>query len=100
MGGDFNDIRNSTEKKGGRARSEHSFQNFRTFIDEMNMGEIKFKDDPFTWANNREGEGFIKERLDRCFGSAEWMITRDTAEVRHILRSASDHSLLILDTAP
>lgn len=35
----------------------------------MDMGEIKFIGDTFTWANNREGEDFIQKRLDIFFGS-------------------------------
>lgn len=64
----------------------------------MDMGEIKFKGDMFTWANNREGEGFIQEKLDHFFGSLELMLLHDTAEVLHVSRQASDHALLILDT--
>lgn len=96
--GDFNDIRNNEEKKGGRHRQESSFHDFRNFISEMQMGKIKLKGKTFTWANNTKGEGFIQERLDRFFGSAEWMIEKDTVEIKHILRQASDHSLLKLDT--
>lgn len=66
----------------------------------MQMGKIKFKRESFTWANNRECEGFIHERLDFFFCSSEWIIEKDTAEVRHYLKQASDHSLLILDTMP
>lgn len=51
-------------------------------------------------ANNREGEGFIQERLDRFFGLAEWMVEKDIVKVSHILRQASNYSLLILDTQP
>lgn len=38
--GDFNDIKNKEEKKGGRERVESSFQNFRNFIDKMEIGDI------------------------------------------------------------
>lgn len=48
--GDFNDIKNQEEKKGGRARPEHSFAAFRKLIAKMEMGEIKFKEGMFTWA--------------------------------------------------
>lgn len=34
--------------------------------------------------------------VGQVFGSAEWMIQNDTAELRHVLRQASDHSLLLL----
>lgn len=69
LGGDFNDIKNKEEKQGGNERLESSFQDFRDFIDVMEMGDIRFKGLIYTWANNRVGEGFIQERLDRFFGS-------------------------------
>lgn len=64
------------------------------------MGDIMFRGSIFTWANNRAGEGYIQERLDRFFGSAEWLVQYDTAEVTHILKQASDHYLLLLDSKP
>lgn len=97
-GRDFNDIKGHDEKKGGRRRVENSFDDFRSFISEMEMGDIKFKGDTYTWANNREGEGFIQKRLDRFFGSWAWMLQHDSAVVTHVKRQASDHSLLVLDS--
>lgn len=46
-------------RKEGRP-SESSFQDFRNFIDDMNMGEINFRGEPFTWANNRKGKVLSK----------------------------------------
>lgn len=63
--GDFNDIKNKDEKKRDRVRQDNSFQDFIGFISDMGMGDIKFRGEAYTWANNREGEGFIQERLDR-----------------------------------
>lgn len=59
----MNEIRSVDEKQGGRLRSETSFQNFRTFVDEMEMVELKFNGRSWTWANNWEEEGFVEERL-------------------------------------
>lgn len=53
LGGDLNDIKSQEEKKGGRMRSESSFTDFRDFIADMEMGDIKFRGDAYTWANNR-----------------------------------------------
>lgn len=64
------------------------------------MGEIPFRGKRWTWANNRKEEGFIEERLDRFFGSSEWMVDFDGAAVQHILSQASDHTMLLLDTKP
>lgn len=99
-GGDFNKIKNNEEKRGGRTRQESSFLGFKNFISEMGMRDINYKGRTFTWANNREGEGYIPERLDRFLGSANWMLLFDTAEVTHCLRQSSNNSLLVLDTKP
>lgn len=55
IGGDFNDIISNKEKKGGGRRPESNFTDFRYFIADMDMGDIKYKGEPFTWANNRKG---------------------------------------------
>lgn len=60
------------------------------------MGDLKFKEDAYKWANNREGEGYIQERLDRFFGFAKWIMHYDKAKLKHILRTGSDHQLLLL----
>lgn len=86
FGGDFNEIKCQEEKRGGLVRPESSFQMFRNFIAAMEMGDLGFKGQSFTWANKREGEGYIQERLERFFGSSEWLLNHDNAEVKHFLR--------------
>lgn len=66
----------------------------------MEIGDIKYKGDTYTWANNREGEDFIEERLDRSCGSVKWMRLNDTAVVNRVFRPASYHSLIILESKP
>lgn len=43
----------------------------------MELGDIKYKGDTYTWANNRKGEGFIQERLERFCGTVSWMHIND-----------------------
>lgn len=66
----------------------------------MEMGDIKFKRDAFTWANNREGKGYTHERLDGFFGLAGWIMHFDKTKVKHIFKHASDHYLLLLVSNP
>lgn len=100
LGGDLNDIRRTEEKQGGRVRSEDSFRQFRDFIATMDMGEIPSKGRLWTWANNREEEGFVEEKLDRFFASPDWLLEFPTAQVLNVEKQSSDHSLLILDFKP
>lgn len=81
-------------------RNEASFQSFRTFLADMETGDIGYRGETFTWDNNREEEGFIQERLDRFCGSAEWMIQNEKAEVKYVLRQTSDHALILLYSNP
>lgn len=100
MGGDFNEIISQVDKMGGNKRGDGSFRPFKTFISEMDMGEIAFKERRWTWANNRKGEGFIEKMLDMFFWSAEWMEDFDKAKVQPILNQTSDHSMILLDMLP
>lgn len=79
---------------------DSSFNQFRSFIRDMEMEEIRFKGRRWTWANNRQGEGFIEKRLDMFFGSADWILSTDQVVVQHILTQSSDHSMVILDSKP
>lgn len=66
----------------------------------MEMEEVKSVGNAFTWANNREGEGFVEEKLDRFFGASSWQIKYPRAQVLHVEKQSSDHSLLALETEP
>lgn len=81
LGGDFNDIRHPSEKIGGRTRSEASCLCFRSFIESMEMEEIRFQGNTRTWANNWELEGYIEVRLDRFFGAIPWFLEHASAVV-------------------
>lgn len=43
MGGDFNDIKDHGEKIGGKRRQDGSFLSFKSFIADMDIGEVKFR---------------------------------------------------------
>lgn len=80
-GGNFNEIGNQEDKQGGKKRVESSFNPFRTFNRDIEMREVAYRRRRWIWASNRQGEGFIEERLDMCFGSADWHMDFDKTEV-------------------
>lgn len=96
----MNDIRSPEEKNGGRLRFEASCRVFREFIDRMNMEEMEFTGNMWTWANNWHDEGYIEARLDRFFGAFQWLRENSNAVVEHVVKQSSDHSMLVLDTNP
>ncbi|XP_071902886.1 uncharacterized protein [Coffea arabica] len=100
IAGDFNDIVSNGEKWGSVFREESSFRDFKTFIEQSNLIDIGFEGHPWTWSNHWENEGEIRQRLDRCLASYEWVQTFDKAKCQHMDTYASDHSILCLDTDP
>ncbi|CAA0823390.1 Unknown protein, partial [Striga hermonthica] len=96
--GDWNDICNQEEKRGGRTRPTSSFNAFNDFISAMGMFEITLVGYQFTWGNNRALEGFVEEKLDKGFGSLAWTLRFPQANISNIFKSASDHGVLLVDT--
>ncbi|GER55660.1 retrotransposon protein, partial [Striga asiatica] len=84
------------EKKGGRLRSEASMLGFRGFVEGMGMKELDMIGQSYTWGNNREGEGFVEERIDEAFASFDWLVSYPSAIVQSIFKSASDHCMLLV----
>lgn len=64
------------------------------------MEEINSAGNMYTWANNRESEDFVEERLDRIFGAANQFIQHPRARVLQEEKQTSDHHLLILVSDP
>ncbi|XP_027095016.2 uncharacterized protein [Coffea arabica] len=72
----------------------------RLWGDRYMIADIGFEGHPWTWSNHWEDEGEIRQRLDRCLASYEWVQTFDKAKCQHMDTYASDHSILCLDTDP
>lgn len=66
----------------------------------MEMEEIKAVGRMYTWANNRERERFVEEKLDKCFGSGSWLLKHPKAKVIQVEKQTSDHKLPILVNDP
>ncbi|CAA0843337.1 Unknown protein, partial [Striga hermonthica] len=95
--GDWNDLRTAEEKLGGIKKSSRSFLGFNSFINRMGMDELPLQGYKFTWCNLRDGEGMVEEKLDRGFASFSWTQSYQNACISNKIKSASDHSLLLLD---
>ncbi|XP_030453714.2 uncharacterized protein LOC115675253 [Syzygium oleosum] len=97
--GDFNEVLYDWEKVGKRSISQSRLNAFRECLDDCALMEMDCKGCAYTWANNREGENFVKEKLDRVFCNLDWRLLFPTAEAFALVAIGSDHSPLLLDSS-
>jgi hypothetical protein len=95
VGGDFNIIRNSSEKNNVKFEGRWPFL-FNAVIDSLDSREIEMSGHKFTWANSRRVPTY--ERLDRVLVSIEWEQNYPLATVEALNREISDHTPLLLST--
>ncbi|KAK8299706.1 hypothetical protein V6Z12_D05G339400 [Gossypium hirsutum] len=59
--------------EGGRKKPKTLMDEFANFLDELNLFDVKTYNGWYTWTNNREVNGLVKERLDRFIVSKAGM---------------------------
>ena len=95
IGGDFNILRNSSEKNNDNFNSRWPFL-FNAVIDGLNLRELELSGRQFTWANSRSIPTY--EKLDRILVSTEWELKFPKSIVVAHSRDISDHTPLILNS--
>ncbi|KAG2666985.1 hypothetical protein I3760_15G091300 [Carya illinoinensis] len=85
--GDFNEILDHFEKLGGNIRSELQMREFREVLSNCQLRDLGY-----------EGEGIVKERLDRFLANSLWCEMYLNLRVKHGVAAYSDHIPLWLDT--
>ncbi|KAF7147859.1 hypothetical protein RHSIM_Rhsim03G0112800 [Rhododendron simsii] len=95
--GDMNDILCSDEKLGGNSCPSWSFRGFQKFIDDCGLVDLGFSGYPFTWRNNRSGDDYIQERLDRVLATPSWCLLFNQSSVTHLETVGSDHNALLVN---
>ncbi|KAA3467449.1 reverse transcriptase [Gossypium australe] len=96
--GDFNEIANSFEKKGGRRRSKRKMSEFRTALDECQLSDLGFVGRWYTWERGKFLSSIIRERLDRGVATFDWVNLFPNYQLEHLSHSFSDHCPILLDT--
>ncbi|KAK4397026.1 hypothetical protein Sango_1539200 [Sesamum angolense] len=98
IAGDFNEILDDSEKRGGRPRPLWQVRRFREALVSIDVYDLGFEGDPFTWCNRHPEPDIIFERLDRACADSEWRHKFPNTVVRHIPTTSSDHVVLSIDT--
>ena len=81
--GDFNELLEVGDKRGGASWAYSLMQNFREVLDYCGFVDLRFSGLDFTWHGRRRGE-WIWERLDRGVANYEWLTRFPTGRVRHL----------------
>lgn len=72
-------------------------ERFRETIEDCRLSDMGYQSVKFTWCNNREGNSFTKERLDRVFGNNGWhSLFSNSIVVNVLVDQRSHHSPLLL----
>ena len=93
--GDFNEVLEVQEKRGGFPRAHYLMQNFRDVLDHCGFVDFGFSGPDFTWHSKRRGE-WIGERLDRGVANYEWLTRFPIGRIKHLHCFTSDHRPLLL----
>ncbi|XP_026458447.1 uncharacterized protein LOC113358952 [Papaver somniferum] len=94
--GDFNEVLNQMEKKGGRPVGNNQAHLFKEIIDTSGLIDLGFQEDPYTWTKNQLAEHNIMERLERRLINQAWLDLHPQMTIQHLPRIASDHAPLLL----
>ncbi|KAL8555997.1 hypothetical protein ACS0TY_003709 [Phlomoides rotata] len=98
--GDFNEILWSWEKQGGNCSFTKHMDEFRKTISDLNLQDLGYQGNKFTWSNGWEGAANIQVRLDRALANPLWRIWFPGAHVSHLIRFKSDHTPILVNCDP
>nr|XP_016499173.1 PREDICTED: uncharacterized protein LOC107817811 [Nicotiana tabacum] len=96
VGGDFNVIFHEDEKIGGLPVHPPEYKDFAFFVNSCDLFEQGYKGSPFAWWNGKSNAMCIFKILDRIFVNLTFQNMLPTIEVEHIIRTGSDHALLLM----
>lgn len=99
IGGDFNVILDSEEKRGGRPFVASEAEDLLLFMTQAEVFDAGFSGSRFTWCNNREGRARIWKKLDRVLLNHSFLQLNLNLSVQHLTRDPSDHAPLLLSAA-
>ncbi|XP_072076518.1 uncharacterized protein [Arachis hypogaea] len=101
MVGDFNEIADPMEKKGGAKVDVNACRKFADWIQRCNLIDLGYIGTKFTWKGPQwEGLDRVFKRLDRALSNVEWRTRYPNAKVEVLVRSNSDHHPLLINLEP
>ncbi|RYR24105.1 hypothetical protein Ahy_B02g057597 isoform A [Arachis hypogaea] len=95
--GDFNEIKDATEKKGGSTIDNRACNRFANWINDSGLIDLGFSGSRFTWKGPLwNGHERVFKRLDRALSNSSWRLLHHEAVVKVLPRTNSDHHPLLI----
>ncbi|KAK1279157.1 hypothetical protein QJS04_geneDACA021350 [Acorus gramineus] len=98
VGGDFNEVRYGTEKRGGRPLQTSRAIRFNNCLDNCHLFDLHALGNTFSWNNRQENR--ISCRLDRILGNSDWFRSYPEAYTQYLPGQLSDQSALKMVVEP
>ncbi|KAG2674065.1 hypothetical protein I3760_13G119000 [Carya illinoinensis] len=94
--GDFNIIREHSERVGGQPRPLASMENFNNCIDHYGLLELQFMGNRLSWCNGHEGQTRSWARLDRALINTHSTNRFHSAFFEYLQQKTSDHCPMLI----
>jgi len=95
MCGDFNEILNANEKRGGRIRQNWSFVDFQNMVSTFKVSDLPFTGNNMTWVGKRKTHT-IECWLDRAMANDQWKANFPASKVEYLEVIEPDHRPTII----
>ncbi|KAL8556026.1 hypothetical protein ACS0TY_003725 [Phlomoides rotata] len=59
---------------GGKPHRTTHMEDFRNTVSDLELQDLGFSGNSFTWTNGRTGINNIQERIDRAFANPRWRL--------------------------
>ncbi|RYQ95391.1 uncharacterized protein [Arachis hypogaea] len=97
VAGDFNEIKEASEKKGGAAVNIRACNIFSNWINSCRLIDLGFVGPRFTWKGPKwEGQDRVFKRLDRALSNHFWRTRFHKATTEVLTRTNSDHHPILI----
>lgn len=97
--GDFNDIKDSSERRGREIDGSSAGSRSNKFVENINkcaLIDLGCVGSKLTWTNGQEGFAHTYKHLDRGMANARWRTAFPDAYVRNLPRTTSNHCPIII----
>jgi len=94
--GDFNIIREDSERRGGKPRPRMAMEDFNNWIENCGLMDMKSSGRRFSWCNGQRGLSHSWAKLDRGLLNASCLTRFPNVNNSYLSRSTSDHSPMFI----